>query len=78
MQDPLNVTRFSVETFDHVKRGLVLDDEEEGGGEGAGGKNSSLRNVSADMKRALGALQTNESRDAFEAGGGGKRAEAAR
>lgn len=38
----------------------------------------SIRNMSDDMKRALGALKSDESKAAFEAGGGGKRAEALR
>lgn len=43
----------TVESFDHVQRGLVLDD----GGEAEEGGASVLRNVTDDMKRALGALQ---------------------
>lgn len=39
---------------------------------------SNLRNMTDDMKRALGALGTSEANDAFSRGGGGKRAEAAR
>jgi peptidyl-prolyl cis-trans isomerase-like protein 2 len=42
----------AIEQFDHVKRGLTVEDEEEDPS-----KTSSLRNASEDMKRALGALQ---------------------
>ena len=48
------------------------------GATGGSREGSQLRNVSEDMKRVLGALQTRESKDAFDAGGGGKRAEAVR
>lgn len=39
---------------------------------------SSVRHVSEDVKRVLGALKTSEAAAALEAGGGGKRAEALR
>ncbi|KAL6755661.1 hypothetical protein V8C86DRAFT_2672816 [Haematococcus lacustris] len=74
IQDPLNLQNKAVEQFSHVQKGLVLDDEDEGAAE----KASALRNVTEDMKRTLNALQTSESKAAFEAGGGGKRAEAQR
>ncbi len=38
-----------LERFDHVQKGLSLDEPEE--------QSSSVRNMSEDMKRALGALQ---------------------
>ena len=49
----------SIEAFDHVKKDLRI--EEEDGGEGGGG-GGVLRNTSEDMKRVLGALQTQESK----------------
>ncbi|KAG1665158.1 hypothetical protein FOA52_005539 [Chlamydomonas sp. UWO 241] len=74
LQDPLNLTQRTIETFDHVVKEMAVEEEE---GEGGAGM-SSLRNVSEDMKRALGALSSSESKAAFDAGGGGKRAEAQR
>lgn len=46
----------TIEQFDHVQRGLTLDDEEEDAS-----KASNLRNMTEDMKRALGALQVRDS-----------------
>jgi hypothetical protein len=43
----------TIEQFDHVQRGLTLDDDEEEDPS----KASNLRNMTDDMKRALGALQ---------------------
>lgn len=40
-----------MEQFDHVQRGLVLDDDEDEDKKGV------VRNATEDMKRALGALQ---------------------
>ncbi|GFR52819.1 hypothetical protein Agub_g15442, partial [Astrephomene gubernaculifera] len=75
IQDPLNLSGRTIDQFDHVKRQLSLDEEdEEGGAAGA----SSLRNTTEDMKRALAALNSQEAKHAFASGGGGKRAEAAR
>ncbi|KAG2449452.1 hypothetical protein HYH02_005599 [Chlamydomonas schloesseri] len=76
IQDPLNLTGRTIDQFDHVKRQLTLDDDEEGGADGAPASN--IRNATDDMKRALGALNTTEAKDAFATGGGGKRVEAAR
>jgi peptidyl-prolyl cis-trans isomerase-like protein 2 len=47
----------SIEAFDHVKLDLRLEDED---GEGEGG--GVLRNTTEDMKRVLGALQTQEAK----------------
>ena len=58
IQDPLNIQQRSIEAFDHVKKDLRVDDEDEEGGEGSG----VLRNTTEDMKRVLGALQTQESK----------------
>lgn len=57
-----------------MKRQLTLDDDE--GADGAAVSN--IRNATDDMKRALGALNTSEAKNAFATGGGGKRVEAAR
>eukprot|EP00198_Chlamydomonas_reinhardtii_P009039 XP_001698376.1 peptidyl-prolyl cis-trans isomerase, cyclophilin-type [Chlamydomonas reinhardtii] len=74
IQDPLNLTGRTIDQFDHVKRQLTLDDDE--GADGAAVSN--IRNATDDMKRALGALNTSEAKNAFATGGGGKRVEAAR
>ncbi|GIL92325.1 hypothetical protein Vretimale_19576 [Volvox reticuliferus] len=76
IQDPLNLSGRTIDQFDHVKRQLTLDEDEEGAEGAAAG--SSIRNVTEDMKRALGALNTQDAKAAFASGGGGKRAEAAR
>ncbi|GLC33403.1 hypothetical protein PLESTB_000071800 [Pleodorina starrii] len=73
IQDPLHLSGRTIDQFDHVKRQLTLDDEDD---EAAAG--SSIRNATEDMKRALGALNTQDAKSAFASGGGGKRAEAAR
>ncbi|KXZ54522.1 hypothetical protein GPECTOR_4g587 [Gonium pectorale] len=73
IQDPLNLSGRTIDQFDHVKRQLTLDDEE---AEAEGANN--IRNATEDMKRALGALNTQDAKQAFASGGGGKRAEAAR
>lgn len=57
IQDPLNMQQRSIEAFDHVKKDLRVDDEDEEG-EGSG----TLRNTTEDMKRVLGALQTQEAK----------------
>jgi len=57
IQDPLNMQQRSIEAFDHVKLDLRLEDED---GEGEGG--GVLRNTTEDMKRVLGALQTQEAK----------------
>ncbi|KAG2482009.1 hypothetical protein HYH03_019033 [Edaphochlamys debaryana] len=74
IQDPLNLSGRAIENFDHVKKSLILDEDEEAAAAAA----SCLRNVTEDMKRALGALQSDDAKAAFASGGGGKRAEAAR
>ncbi|GIL92386.1 hypothetical protein Vretifemale_19860, partial [Volvox reticuliferus] len=76
IQDPLNLSGRTIDQFDHVKRQLTLDEDEEGAEGAAAG--SSIRNVTEDMKRVLGALNTQDAKAAFASGGGGKRAEAAR
>lgn len=61
----------TIDNFHHVTHNLSLDEDVDK-------DNSSIKNMSEDVKRALGALQTSEAAQAMAAGGGGKRMEAQR
>lgn len=60
----------TLEDFDHVKKELTIDQPEEDAGV--------IRNTNPQLQSVLSALGTAEAAQAFKAGGGGKRAEAAR
>lgn len=73
IQDPQNLQARETERFDHVKRDLHIEEEDETEVKGA-----RLVAMSEDQKRMLARLNTAEASAAFEGGGGGKRAAALR
>ena len=72
LQDPLNLSGRTLAEFDHVRHGLRVDEQP------TGGMHSLNTNLSGDMARALKHLDTDAARDAFDAGGGGRSAQAER
>ena len=72
LQDPLNLSGRTLAEFDHVRQGLRVDEQP------TGGMHSLNTNLSGDMARALKHLDTDAARDAFDAGGGGRSAQAER
>ena len=76
IQDPLNLEGRMLDKFEHVKKGHEIDTR----GGGVGGPDDSLnsRAMSADIKRVLEKLGTEDAAAALKSGGGGRRAEAER
>jgi peptidyl-prolyl cis-trans isomerase-like protein 2 len=72
LQDPLNLSGRMLTEFDHVRSGLRADERP------SGGIHSVNTNLSGDMARALKHLDTDTARAAFDAGGGGRAAQAER
>lgn len=77
IQDPLKLEGKQLDTFDHVKNNRLLVDEEEQARRAADPANN-VKVVNDDVKRALGALGSNDEREKASAGGGGRKAQLAR
>jgi len=80
LQDPLNLSGKNLAEFDHVKHGRMAEEELEKAEKNAAdplhGINAGA--ITQDTQRALHALGSDEAAKAFEAGGGGKKAQAER
>ena len=76
IQDPLNLEGRMLDKFEHVKKGHEIDTR--GGGVGDADDNLNSRAMSADVKRVLEKLGTEDAAAALKSGGGGRRAEAER
>jgi peptidyl-prolyl cis-trans isomerase-like 2 len=78
LQDPLNLSGKNLAEFDHVKHGRMAEEELEKAEKQAAdplyGINAGA--IAQDTQRALQALGSDEAAKAFEAGGGGKKAQA--
>ena len=75
LQDPLNLEGRMLDKFEHVKKGHEID---RGGGGNGADDNLNSRAMSADIKRVLEKLGTEDATAALVSGGGGRRAEAER
>jgi peptidyl-prolyl cis-trans isomerase-like protein 2 len=75
LQDPLNLEGRMLDKFEHVKKGHEID---RGGGGNGTDDNLNSRAMSADIKRVLEKLGTEDATAALVSGGGGRRAEAER
>lgn len=80
LQDPLNLSGKNLAEFDHVKHGRMVEEELEKAEKQAAdplyGINAGA--IAQDTQRALQALGSDEAAKAFEAGGGGRKAQAER
>ena len=76
IQDPLNLDGRMLDKFEHVKKGHEIDTR--GGGVGDPDDSLNSRAMSADIKRVLEKLGTEDAAAALKSGGGGRRAEAER
>uniref|UniRef100_A0A1D2A8I5 Peptidylprolyl isomerase n=1 Tax=Auxenochlorella protothecoides TaxID=3075 RepID=A0A1D2A8I5_AUXPR len=77
IQDPLNLSGKNLAEFDHVKKELTVESAEERAAREAQPMNG-IRAVDEDTQRVLSSLNTKEAELVFEAGGGGRKAEAER
>eukprot|EP00887_Chlorella_sp_A99_P008218 scaffold12.g8218.t1 len=77
LQDPLNLSGKRMEEFDHVKKELAVEDDEERVAREADPL-FGIKVASEDTQRILGALNTKEAEAAMAAGGGGRKAQAER
>lgn len=82
IQDPMHLEGRILDTFEHVRKGHEIppgDGARENGADG-GDPNSNInaKAMSADIKRVLAKLGTDDAAAALELGGGGKRAQAER
>ena len=75
IQDPMNLASRAVDAFEHVRRGHEMDPR---GGDDARVGNVNASGVSADIKRVLAKLGTEDAAAALEVGGGGRKAQAER
>ncbi|BDA49532.1 Peptidyl-prolyl cis-trans isomerase-like 2 [Coccomyxa sp. Obi] len=79
LQDPLNLQAKNLENFDHVKKNLSLEDADALAAQEADPMFSiKTEGLSEDMKRVMSKLNTADATKAFEQGGGGRKAQAAR
>ena len=74
IQDPMNLAGRAVDRFEHVVRGHDVAPARAPSAAG----NVNAENVSADVKRVLAKLGTDEALGALESGGGGRKAQAER
>ena len=75
IQDPMNLASRAVDAFEHVRRGHEMDPR---GDDDARVGNVNASGVSADIKRVLAKLGTEDAAAALEVGGGGRKAQAER
>jgi peptidyl-prolyl cis-trans isomerase-like protein 2 len=80
LQDPLNLSDKNLAEFDHVKHGRMAEEELEKAEKYAADPLSGINAnaIAQDTQRALQALGSDEAAKAFEAGGGGRKAQAER